>query len=664
MISVRLITTVVLYCGSILFSTEHLTAQISNISGIVNKYSSVTALGCQRVQVEKPDLFRAGDRVMLIQMQGALVSTSLSEESFGSVISYNSSGNYELHEVDVVIDQEVILKNPIERTYEISGHVQLIFVPQYDRAVVVGQIVGAEWDGSTGGVIALECRGTLTLNAGISASGIGFRAGPSIRDPGPFIFCNPDILTNPVSSLKGGHKGEGIASWQEAHALNKGPWANGGGGGNDHNAGGGGGSNAGMGGRGGFADPVPESACLGNGLPGRSLTINDNRAFLGGAGGSGHDNNLVSSRGAAGGGMVLIIADAVLGNKHAIEANGAVPDQAAYDGAGGGGAGGTILLSANACIDCDLQANGGDGGSNNWASATLCYGPGGGGGGGAIRYNCDLSSSLVSFAGGAAGRILNPGSICFDSHFGATGGLSGWALDGLTIFKAKEPADTTITICRGQSYLLPGGQEVSLEGRYPVIFENQFGCDSLVNYVLAFGNKLEVKAFATPETILAGEEVLLSVLPDDSNQYVFEWTPADGLGAPYLPQSAARPQETSWYYIAVADELNDCYGADSVLVTVVIKNDCGLYVPNAFSPDGNGINDCFKVLGKSNIERFVLSIYNRWGELVFESSDPLACWDGRFRNGDAPTDTYIFYLSYRCPEKGDFSTKGVVSLIR
>jgi gliding motility-associated-like protein len=664
MIPARLITTVIICWGSIVLPTEYLQAQISTISGVVNRYSKVTSVECNRVRVEQPDLFRAGDKILLIQMQGALVSTFLNEDFFGSVVSYRSAGDYEFHLVSSVIDDEVILKNVVERSYEISGQVQLIYVPQYDHAVVVGQLSGAKWDGSTGGVIAIECAGTLTLNAGISASGIGFRPGPSNRDPGPFIFCNPDILTNPLSSNKGGHKGEGIAVWQEEHALNKGPWANGGGGGNDHNAGGGGGSNAGVGGRGGFADPVPESTCLGNGMPGRAIKAVDNRAFLGGAGGNGHDNNLVSSTGGTGGGIIVIVADAVIGNKHPIEANGAVPDQATYDGTGGGGAGGTILLSTKSCSDCHLKANGGDGGNNNWASATLCYGPGGGGGGGAIRYNGDLSSSVVSYVGGAAGRIVNPGSICFDSNFGATDGQAGSSKADLVLYEAKEARDTTITFCKGQSYVLPDNQTVNDEGRYPVLFKNQSGCDSSVNYVVAFGNKLEVKAFATPEIILTGEEVLLSVLPDDTDQYVFQWTPADGVNTPNLPQSTAKPQEATWYYVAVADEANDCFGSDSVLVVVETKTDCGFYLPNAFTPDGNGINDCFKVLGNSILERFSLSIYNRWGELVYETNDHTACWDGSYKNQEVPVDVYIFYLSYRCPEKGDFSTKGVVSLIR
>lgn len=661
---VLLLTVVFLSCVIGLCPTGLLKAQTSSISGTVNRYSKVTGFECNKLQVENPGFFGTGDKVLLIQMQGASVSTALSENLFGSIINYNSAGNYEFHTVSLVNGNEVVLESPLERTYELSGNVQLVFVPTYNQALVVGQLTGAKWNGSTGGVIALECTGTLTLQAGISASGIGFRPGPANRDPGPYIFCNPDVLSNPLSTNKGGHKGEGIAAWQVPHSLNKGPWANGGGGGNDHNAGGGGGSNSGVGGRGGFADPVPQSTCPGNGLPGRELVTNDNRVFMGGAGGNGHDNDFASTQGGAGGGVIIIKAGSIVGNNQVIQANGETPPEAANDGSGGGGAGGSILLSATTCSNCNIQVKGGNGGDNNWGLSTQCVAPGGGGGGGLIRYNGNLQAPSISLSGGTAGKILNQGSTCFNTSFGATNGQAGKSENGLVLYEVMGVFDTTIIICEGQSYSLPNGQVVSAEGSYPVAIETQTGCDSLVNYILAFGFKLQINAFASPAIIQPGQEVLLSVTPEDTSRYSYQWSPPATLSAPDLPSTIAQPQEPTWYYITVKDKVSDCIGFDSVFIAIEAEAGCGLYIPNAFTPDGNGVNDCFRALGNILVERFSLAVYNRWGEKVFESKDPTACWDGKYKNQEAPMDAYVFYLSYKCPENRDFSTRGVLSLIR
>jgi gliding motility-associated-like protein len=72
-----------------------------------------------------------------------------------------------------------------------------------------------------------------------------------------------------------------------------------------------------------------------------------------------------------------------------------------------------------------------------------------------------------------------------------------------------------------------------------------------------------------------------------------------------------------------------------------------IYIPNAFSPDGDGLNDEFKVIGNSdNISSFHMYIYDRWGTLVFESNEISVGWDGKYKGNPSPTGAYVYKVEY------------------
>ena len=92
-----------------------------------------------------------------------------------------------------------------------------------------------------------------------------------------------------------------------------------------------------------------------------------------------------------------------------------------------------------------------------------------------------------------------------------------------------------------------------------------------------------------------------------------------------------------------------------------------IFLPNAFSPNGDGINDSFK--GKGNyfgVKDYNMQIYNRWGEMVFESSDPDAGWNGRVKNvgRESPSDVYVYKIIYTGPRGGPVSEDGFATLVR
>ncbi|MFK7970225.1 MAG: gliding motility-associated C-terminal domain-containing protein [Bacteroidia bacterium] len=97
---------------------------------------------------------------------------------------------------------------------------------------------------------------------------------------------------------------------------------------------------------------------------------------------------------------------------------------------------------------------------------------------------------------------------------------------------------------------------------------------------------------------------------------------------------------------------------DSIQKQVVVV-DGDIFLPNAFSPNGDGINDCFQAIGSGGLTG-TISIYNRWGKRVFTSPNPLACWDGE----DAPEGVYVVSLQVRTPGGRAIDRRGTVVLIR
>lgn len=145
----------------------------------------------------------------------------------------------------------------------------------------------------------------------------------------------------------------------------------------------------------------------------------------------------------------------------------------------------------------------------------------------------------------------------------------------------------------------------------------------------------------------------------------FSEFPITWVDSPYLScldcgNPIASPAETSTFY-ATIETPNGCIETDSILVTVTGN----IYVPNAFSPDGDGINDIFKAKGIDIVE-FKMEIFDRWGELVYTSNSIEDGWNGSSpgENYYAPSDVYPYRIVAR-EHTGDlFELNGMVTLIR
>ena len=190
--------------------------------------------------------------------------------------------------------------------------------------------------------------------------------------------------------------------------------------------------------------------------------------------------------------------------------------------------------------------------------------------------------------------------------------------------------------------------------------ENCLAEDSIFINVTDIDSTLVI-ASASEYAVPEGATVTLFGSPSGLPSY--QWSPEDGLSAPTNQQTDAVINEDIVYTLSVSDGI--CTRDDTVEIKVyeIICEDPYVFVPNAFSPNGDNYNDVLYVRGLY-IEKVIFRIFNRWGEMVFESNDVSVGWDGMFRNQVLQPDVYDFYLDVTCVGGLTSIVKGNVTLMR
>jgi len=158
-------------------------------------------------------------------------------------------------------------------------------------------------------------------------------------------------------------------------------------------------------------------------------------------------------------------------------------------------------------------------------------------------------------------------------------------------------------------------------------------------------------------TIALGSSVQLHA----SGGVSYTWYPATGLSCTDCSDPVASPEGTTEYTVTVTDG-NGCSATDEVLVRVELN--CGeVFVPDAFSPNGDGKNDEFKVFGNC-IKTINVKIYDRWGNKMFETSDVTESWKGDYKGKEVNAGTYVYVYSGTLVTGESIHGRGVVVLIK
>jgi len=156
---------------------------------------------------------------------------------------------------------------------------------------------------------------------------------------------------------------------------------------------------------------------------------------------------------------------------------------------------------------------------------------------------------------------------------------------------------------------------------------------------------------------------VVTLFGDPSGMSSYMWTPSELVVSPISQQTDATINEDIIFTLTVSDGI--CSRQDTVEIKVyeIICEDPYVFIPNAFSPNGDNENDVLYVRGIW-IEKMIFRIFDRWGELVFESTDVANGWDGSFRGKMLDPDVYDFYLDVTCIGGLKSITKGNVTLMK
>ncbi|WP_118951574.1 gliding motility-associated C-terminal domain-containing protein [Taibaiella helva] len=299
------------------------------------------------------------------------------------------------------------------------------------------------------------------------------------------------------------------------------------------------------------------------------------------------------------------------------------------------------------------------------------------------RHNGNLETATLTAPTGYIAYTWNDGSTGVSLDVDAPGTY--WVLcrDSchplIDTFIVKPGADISFTlgsdtlICKGDALELkatvPGGNyrwqdgstgesyTVSEGGRYWVAVTAQ-GCQANDTVTV---DMVDVRQALGDDIVLCQEEAVHATITLQANAPAgaqILWS--DGSHAPQLPVA-----DTGVYWVQVTD--NTCSGSDTLKITEQICT-CVVNMPNAFSPNGDGLNDVLRPVIASGcpVRQYIFNIYNRYGSRVYSSADPSGSWDGNYSGGQlADAGTYMYELTFLGGAKEvRYQKKGDVTLLR
>jgi gliding motility-associated-like protein len=183
-------------------------------------------------------------------------------------------------------------------------------------------------------------------------------------------------------------------------------------------------------------------------------------------------------------------------------------------------------------------------------------------------------------------------------------------------------------------------------------------CGATETYVIPSLNDLEITSWASSTSILEGETIILNA---NGGQY-YDWTPSQDLSCPSCSSTSAAPDITTQYIVTSTLD-NGCTDQDTLLITVTQV--CGdVFVPTIFSPTASSSADQTICVYGNCVAECLLVIYNRWGEVVFETTDQQQCWDGTFRGVALPSDVFAYKLQVTLQDGTSVVRSGNINLLR
>jgi gliding motility-associated-like protein len=140
----------------------------------------------------------------------------------------------------------------------------------------------------------------------------------------------------------------------------------------------------------------------------------------------------------------------------------------------------------------------------------------------------------------------------------------------------------------------------------------------------------------------------------------YSWFPSVGLSCTNCPNSTVSLTAATTYTLVASSIAPNCFGVDTV--TVFVIGDCEIYVPTGFSPNGDNNNDVFYIFG-GDIKELDFKVYNRWGQIVYETKGQKVEWDGTHNGKPVQSGVYAYTFSVTT-SKEKIQKSGNITVIR
>jgi len=191
---------------------------------------------------------------------------------------------------------------------------------------------------------------------------------------------------------------------------------------------------------------------------------------------------------------------------------------------------------------------------------------------------------------------------------------------------------------------------VTHAGTFSVIVTKS-GCSALHSIEVTYGAAPNAFSLGANANICTDATITLNAAQPG---VTYRWSTGD-------TASSITVSQAGKYYVT---DSNAC-GTVTDSISITTTPCCNLLIPTAFSPNGDGMNDEFGVVYRCPVQIFSMSIFNRWGEVVYTSHDPTVKWDGTFKGAPQPLDVYVYTVTYTDPYTFEIkSLKGNVTLLR
>jgi len=209
-------------------------------------------------------------------------------------------------------------------------------------------------------------------------------------------------------------------------------------------------------------------------------------------------------------------------------------------------------------------------------------------------------------------------------------------------------------------FVVPGDYTIQL------ITTNKIGCSDTTTKDIFVSPPPTAEPVQDPLTIFAGGGANLS-MNYTGNIVSYTWTPDKQLSCNDCDVPFARPKTNTTYTVEITDR-NGCANQSTITVLVLCDR-INFFIPNTFSPNGDGQNEVFFPRGTGLFRVKSMMIFDRWGEVVFERkdfppNDPASGWNGSFKGKKANADVYIYMIEILCDNNTVIPAKGNVTLLR